>query len=122
MAHAFANPLPEPSFAAPEPEESGSEVPEPSEKEPSVAGVGIGGQTSTSGGFHFMQESELDNAGLADSQEWVDVPQDQVTEVGVAVVAIVETPHGEGITADSDQAVTDAQQPEVMDTVSKISR
>lgn len=59
-----------------------------------------------------MQESELDNAGLADSQEWVDVPQDQVTEVGVAIVAIVETPHGEGIAADQD--VTDAQQPEVM--------
>ena len=36
-----------------------------------------------------MQESELDKPGLADSQEWVDVPQDQVTEVGVAVVAIV---------------------------------
>jgi hypothetical protein len=97
-------------------------VPEPSEKEPSVAGMGIGGQTSTSGGFHFMQESELDNAGLADSQEWVDVPQDQVTEVGVAVVAIVEASHGEGITADADQAVTDAQQPEVMDMILKISR
>lgn len=51
-----------------------------------------------------MQESELDNAGLADSQEWVDVPQDQETEVGV---------HGEGISA--DQPVPDAQQPEVMD-------
>jgi len=118
LAHAFANPLPEPSFAAPE--ESGSEVPEPSEKEGSVAGVGIGGQTSTSAGFHFMQESELDTAGLADSQEWVDVPQDQVTEVGVAVVAIVETPHGEGIAA--DQAVTDAQQPEVMDMIFFFSR
>ena len=30
-----------------------------------------------------MQESELDNAGLADSQEWVDIPQTQVTDVGV---------------------------------------
>jgi hypothetical protein len=67
-----------------------------------------------------MQESELDNAGLADSQEWVDVPQDQVTEVGVAVVAIVETTHDEGISA--DQAIADAQQPEVMDVIPFFSR
>lgn len=117
MAYAFANPLPEPSFAAPE--ESGPEVPEPSKEEPSAAG-GIGGQTSASGGFHFMQESELDSAGLADSQEWVDVPQDQVTEVGVAVVASVETPHGEGMNA--DQTVSDAQQPEVMGMIFFSSR
>ena len=50
-----------------------------------------------------MQESELDNAGLADSQEWVDVPQGQVTEVAATTV---ETPHGEGIT--DDQTVTAA--------------
>jgi len=108
LAHAFANPPPEPGFAAPE--DTGPEVPEPSEEEPSVA-VGLGGQPSTSGGFHFMQESELDNAGLADSQEWVDIPQTQVTEVGVGV----ETPRGEGIAA--EQADTVAQQAEVMGMV-----
>jgi hypothetical protein len=59
-----------------------------------------------------MQESELDNTGLVDSQEWVDVPQDQETEVGV--------PHGEGISA--DQPVPDAQQPEVMDMTVFFSR
>ena len=108
MAHAFANPLPEPSFAAPE--DSEPEAPEPSGEEPSVVAADLGGQTSTSGGYHFMQESELDNAGLADSREWVDITQSQVTEVGVGAT-IVETPHGEGIAA--DQADTDAQQPEV---------
>jgi len=101
LVHSFANPLPEPSLATPEDTEP--EVPEPSEEESSVPAAGLGGQTSTSGGFHFMQESELDNAGLADSQEWVDVPQGQVTEVAATTV---ETPHGEGIT--DDQTVTAA--------------
>ena len=61
-----------------------------------------------------MQESELDNAGLADSQEWVDIPQTQVTEVGVGA-STVETPRGEGMAA--EQADTVAQQPEVMSMV-----
>jgi hypothetical protein len=104
LVHAFANPPPEPGFAAPE--DTGPEVPEPSQEEPSVA-VGLEGQPSTSGGFHFMQESELDNAGLADSQEWVDIPQTQVTEVGVGV----ETPRA------AEQADNVAQQPEVMGMV-----
>jgi hypothetical protein len=112
LAHAFANPLPEPSFAAAE--ESIPDVAEPSEEEPSAGMAGLGGQASTSAGFHFMQESELDNAGLADSQEWVDVHQNQVSESGVAAVT-AETPHGEGVTADQTAAV--AQQPEVMGLV-----
>lgn len=58
-----------------------------------------------------MQESELDNPALGDSQEWLDVSQDQVTEAEVAATT-VETSHGEGIVA--DQAVTAVQQPEVM--------
>lgn len=58
-----------------------------------------------------MQESELDNPALGDSQEWLEVPQDQVTEEEVTAT-IVETSHGEGIIA--DQAVTAVQQPEVM--------
>jgi hypothetical protein len=108
LAYAFANPLPEPSFAASE--DTGSEVQEPSEEEPSAAVPGPGGQSSTSGGYHFMQESELDNAGLVDSQEWVDVPQSQ-TEVRAGTTN-VETPRGEGIVA--DQTDTVAQQSEVM--------
>lgn len=60
-----------------------------------------------------MQESELDNTGLADSQEWVDVPEDQVTEVAVAVTT-VETPRGEEVTADQTVPVVD--QPEVIGT------
>jgi len=58
-----------------------------------------------------MQESELDNPALGDSQEWLDVSQDHVTEAEVTAT-IVETSHSEGIIA--DQAVTAVQQPEVM--------
>ncbi|KAI0000447.1 hypothetical protein BJV77DRAFT_1063863 [Russula vinacea] len=105
LAHAFATPQPEPDFAAPE--ESRPEEPKPLEEESGVAEAGLGGQESTSGELRFMQESELDNTGLADSQEWVDVPQDQVTEVETTTA---ETYHGEGIGA--DQVVTAVQQPE----------
>jgi len=103
LVQAFANPPTEPSLS---PEESGPEVPEPSEEEPDVAVAALSGQASTSGGFHFMQESELDNAKLADSQEWVDVTQNrgQVTEVGDAA-ATAETPQGEEITADDTATV-----------------
>ena len=109
MAYAFATPQSEPDVDAPE--ESESEVPKPSEEESTVAGAGLDGQASTSGGFHFMQESELDNPALGDSQEWLDVSQDHVTEAEVTAT-IVETSHSEGIIA--DQAVTAVQQPEVM--------
>jgi len=107
LAFAFAAPQTEPDDGAPE--ESGPEVPKPSEEESSVAGAGLDGQASTSGGFHFMQESELDNPALGDSQEWLEVPQDQVTEAEVTATT-VETSHGEGIIA--DEAVTAVQQPE----------
>ena len=112
MAHAFAAPQTEPSVDVPE--EPEAEVPKPSEEESGVAVAGLGGQAPTSGGFHFMQESELDNAGLGESQEWVDVPQDQVTEVEVAV-PVVETSHGEGIT--TDHAITAVQPPEVINVI-----
>ena len=118
MAHAFATPQPEPNFV--DPEESGPEEPKPSEEESSAASAaapGLGGQASTSG-FHFMQESELDNTGLADSQEWVDVPQDQVTEVE-ATATTAETPRGEGMAA--DQAITAVQQPEVISMIFVLS-
>jgi hypothetical protein len=109
LAFAFATPQSEPSVGAPE--ESESEVPKPSEEESSVAEAGLDGQASTSGGFHFMQESELDNPALGDSQEWLEVPQDQVTEAEVTTTT-VEISHGEGIIV--DEAVTAVQQPEVM--------
>lgn len=112
MAFAFAAPQTEPNVDAPE--ESGSEVPKSPEEESSVAGAGLDGQASTSGGFHFMQESELDNPALGDSQEWLEVPQDQVTEAEVTTTT-VETSHGEGIIA--DEAVTAVQQPEVMSMI-----
>jgi len=91
-------------------------VPKPPEEEPGVE-AGLGGQASTSGGFHFMQESELDNPALGDSQEWLDVSQDQVAEPEVTATA-VETSHGEVINA--DQAVTAVQQPEVMGMIFSI--
>jgi hypothetical protein len=114
LAHAFATPQPGPDFAAPE--ESRPEEPKPLEEESGVAEAGLGGQESTSGELRFMQESELDNTGLADSQEWVDVPQDQVTEVETTTA---ETYHGEGIGA--DQVVTAVQQPEVNGMISVLS-
>lgn len=113
MAHAFATPQPEPSDGAPE--ESEPDVPKPSEEESSVSVAGLGGQASTSG-FHFMQESELDNPALVDSQEWVDVPQDQVTEVEVTATTI-ETSHGEEMAA---EAVPSVQQPEVINMIFRI--
>jgi hypothetical protein len=57
-----------------------------------------------------MQESELDKAGLEDSQEWVDVPQDQVTEVVITATS-VETTQIEGVSV--DETATIVQQPEV---------
>jgi hypothetical protein len=114
LAHAFATPQTEPDFAAPE--ESGPEEPKPLEEVSGVAEAGLSGQESTSGELRFMQESELDNTGLADSQEWVDVPQDQVTEVETTTAEIY---HGEGIAA--DQVVTAVQQPEVISMVSVLS-
>jgi hypothetical protein len=57
-----------------------------------------------------MQESELDTAGLEDSQDWVDVPQNHVTEVGITAET-VETAQGEGVAV--DETVTVVQQPEV---------
>jgi hypothetical protein len=57
-----------------------------------------------------MQESELDNARLEDSQEWVDVPQNQVTEVVITTTS-VETIQVEGVTV--DETATIVQQPEV---------
>lgn len=65
-----------------------------------------------------MQESELDNTGLADSQEWVDVPQDQATEVEVTATT-AETSHGEEIAI--DQAVTAVHQPEVISMIFVLS-
>lgn len=112
MAHAFANPPTEPDFVAPEVPDT--EVPEPSEEEPGAAVAGLAGQAAASGGFHFMQESELDNAGLGDSQEWVDVPENQVTNV-VVTATTVEASHEDEIT--TDQTVPIVQQPEVIDTI-----
>jgi len=102
LVQVFANPPTESSLP---PEESGPEVPQPSEEEPEVAVAALSGQASTSGGFHFMQESELDNAGLADSQEWVDVSKrGQATGVADAATR-AETPHGDEITADETATV-----------------
>ncbi|KAI0268621.1 hypothetical protein BC834DRAFT_968084 [Gloeopeniophorella convolvens] len=87
LAHAFANPPDEP--ASTEPEES---APADVEEEASASVAGLGANASTSGGFRFVQESELDNPALEDSQEWVDV--NQTTEVEVTTTTI-ETPGGD---------------------------
>ncbi|CAE6458238.1 unnamed protein product [Rhizoctonia solani] len=61
-------PEPEPAVEEPEPEPE----PESEPSEPVVLGLA---PPSTGGGFHFMQESELDApAAMSESQEWVSVP------------------------------------------------
>lgn len=107
LAHAFANPPAEPNTEAPE--DPSPEAPEPSEEQSDVPAAGLGGQTSTSAGFHFMQESELETPGLEDSQDWVDVPQDQAIEVEVTTTT-VETVHGDEVPI--EQTVTVVQQSE----------
>lgn len=119
LAHAFANPPAEPISATPEDpspedpvpsvEQPEAEPSEPSGEQPDVPATGLGGQTSTSAGFHFMQESELDNPGLEDSQDWVNVPQDQVTEVETTT-ATVETTQGDEVAV--EQTVTVVHQSE----------
>lgn len=110
LAHAFANPPAEPDSAAPE--EPSPEALEPPEVQPDVPAAGLGGQTSTSAGFHFMQESELETPGLEDSQDWVDVPQDQVEITSTTV----ETLQGDEVTI--EQTVTVVHQSEVSVTAS----
>jgi len=50
--------------------------------QPEVVVTNIPGISSTSGGFHFMQASELEGPPLTESQEWVDVPngEEEATE------------------------------------------
>jgi hypothetical protein len=118
LAHAFANPPSEPTSAVPE--DPTPEAPEPSEEQPDVPDVpdvpaaGLGGQTSTSAGFHFMQESELETPGLEDSQDWVNVPQNQVTEVEVTMT--VETAQDDEVAA--EPTATAVHQSEVSVTAS----
>lgn len=113
MAHAFTNPPAEPDSAAPE--EPSPESPEPPEEQPDVPAAGLGGQTSTSAGFHFMQESELETPGLEDSQDWVDIPQDQAIE-GEVTTKTVETIQGDEVPI--PQTVTEVHQSEVSVTAS----
>ena len=113
MAHAFASPIAEPN--APAPEDPSPEDPEPSEEqpEPDVPAAGLGAQTSTSAGFHFMQESELETPGLEESQEWVDVAKGQGTDENTT--AAVETTQGDEVAV--EQTVTAVHQSEVSVTV-----
>ncbi|KAH9083766.1 hypothetical protein EDB83DRAFT_43884 [Lactarius deliciosus] len=109
LAHAFVNSPAEPDSTAPEDPEPEPEVHEPSEEQPDVPVADLGGQTSTPAGFHFMQESELESAGLEESQEWVDVPQNQVSEVETSTTT-VETTRGDEVTV--EQTVTVVHQSE----------
>ncbi|CAE6460928.1 unnamed protein product [Rhizoctonia solani] len=64
----------EPATQEPEqaPEQEQEQAPEAEPSEPVVLGFV---PQSTGGGFHFMQESELDaSAAMSESQEWVSVP------------------------------------------------
>lgn len=97
------------------PEDPSPEAPGPSEEQPDVPTAGLGGQTSTSAGFHFMQESELETAGLEDSQDWVNVPQDQARGAE-DTSAPVETTQDDEVAV--EQTVMVAHQPEVSATAS----
>ncbi|KAH9057325.1 hypothetical protein EDB87DRAFT_1631967 [Lactarius vividus] len=104
LAHAFVSPPAEPDSAAPEVREPEPEVHEPSEEQPDVPVADLGGQTSTTAGFHFMQASELDSAGLEESQEWVDVPQNQVPEVEITTTTD-ETTRGDEVAVEQTATV-----------------
>jgi len=99
LAHAFANPPAEPDSAAPE--DPSPEAPEVPEEQPDVPAAGLGGQSSTSAGFHFMQESELETPGLEDSQDWVNVPQNQGTEVEITT-ATAESTQGDEVAVEQN--------------------
>jgi hypothetical protein len=51
-----------------------------------------------------MQESELETPGLEDSQDWVNVPQDQATEVEITT-ATVETTQGDEVAVEQNVTV-----------------
>lgn len=86
------------------PEEPSPEAPEASEEQHDVPTAGLGGQSSTSAGFHFMQESELETPGLEDSQDWVNVPQNQATEVEINTVT-AETTQGDEVAVEQNVTV-----------------
>ena len=70
-------------------EEPVPEQPEvPTESAPEVAVASANGVPSTSASFHFMQESELENATPEGNQDWVEVPR---TEDGPALAEVTAT-------------------------------
>ncbi|QRV96272.1 hypothetical protein RhiJN_24290 [Ceratobasidium sp. AG-Ba] len=82
-------PTPAPEEPEPEPELEQVEAPAEPETEPEIIAndLGIPAPTTTGGGFHFMQESELDAPPeMTESQEWVAV-QPTVNSEDVAVDA-----------------------------------
>lgn len=58
------------------------------ESAPEVAVASANGVPSTSASFHFMQESELENATPEGNQDWVEVPR---TEDGPALAEVTAT-------------------------------
>ncbi|CAE6398532.1 hypothetical protein ACGC1H_000004 [Rhizoctonia solani] len=95
-------PEPEPELE-PEPEPVAAEEPEPESSEPVI--LGFAPQPS-GGGFHFMQESELDvPATMSESQEWVSVPP---TGEGEAVQSEEVAQEAEVIQAEVKEDVTDS--------------
>lgn len=65
----------------PEVEEEPEFEAEPEVEPEVVADLGLPAHATTGGGFHFMQESELDPSGMSESQEWVAVQPDPVADV-----------------------------------------
>ncbi|KAJ1305681.1 hypothetical protein OPQ81_010419 [Rhizoctonia solani] len=94
----------DPTTTAPEVHEPETEPPAPAEEpEPEVSEPVVLGfvPPSTGGGFHFMQESELDvPPTMSESQEWVSVP-----------------PTGEGVQSEDVAEEVEAVQEEVKEDV-----
>ena len=75
LSHILSNPPPIPISSQESVPDSDAQV-QPEAAVPNVPGI-----PSTSGGFHFMQASELEGPPLTESQEWVDVPNgEEVTQ------------------------------------------
>ncbi|KAF8893392.1 hypothetical protein BD779DRAFT_1620446 [Infundibulicybe gibba] len=91
ITHHGLNPPRTPTPVPEEPEtiEEQQDPPAPStvESEPDAPVAGVPGAISTSGSFHFMQESELENPTFEDGAEWVERSDAQAENAQLPSVA-----------------------------------
>ncbi|THH05020.1 hypothetical protein EW146_g10014 [Bondarzewia mesenterica] len=81
LAHSFLN-LPEGPSSSEGPLEA-----ELSSEQPDVSAASVEGAPPAPGGFHFMQESEIETPAFEDKREWVDMPSGEITSVPAEATA-----------------------------------